>query len=359
MSARSLRHAAIRAGFEVMAASGLARLAHPLFGGVGLILTLHRVLPPRSDVFQPNRHLEISPRFLKTVLEHLARRGFEIVPLDEAHHRLTAREFGTRFACLTFDDGYRDLRDLAQPMLRSFGAPFTVYVTADYASGISSPWWIALERLIAGSSSIPPVEGVTAKRMFCLDEESKRAAFDLFASVLAKAGDPLLVRRIVTQAHDGHDHEGQDPLTASPGGRDCLNWGELRMLAADPLATVGAHGISHCNLARADAATASREIGESRHVAEAFLGRPVRHFAYPYGDAGSVGPRERADVARYGFATAVTTRPGVLSASDGEGYGPLALPRISLNGLYQSERFLDVLTSGLATAAWSGWRRRS
>ena len=57
----------------------------------------------------------------------------------------------------------------------------------------------------------------------------------------------------------------------------------------------------------------------------------------------------------FGFSTAVTTRPGMLFAENAE--HPTALPRISLNGNYQSARFLTVLTSGAATAMWNGFRR--
>jgi hypothetical protein len=34
-----------------------------------------------------------------------------------------------------------------------------------------------------------------------------------------------------------------------------------------------------------------------------------------------------------------------------------ALQRVSLNGNYQDERIIPVLTSGAATAVWNGFRR--
>jgi peptidoglycan/xylan/chitin deacetylase (PgdA/CDA1 family) len=56
-----------------------------------------------------------------------------------------------------------------------------------------------------------------------------------------------------------------------------------------------------------------------------------------------------------GFKTAVTTRPGMIFP---ESAGHMtALQRISLNGNFQDERILPVLTSGAATAMWNGFRR--
>jgi hypothetical protein len=46
------------------------------------------------------------------------------------------------------------------------------------------------------------------------------------------------------------------------------------------------------------------------------LGRSCRHFSYPYGCEVSAGEREFAICREFGFATAVTTRKGLLYASD-------------------------------------------
>ena len=80
----------------------------PFVGGVGAILTLHHVRPPRPDRFQPNRLLEVTPRFLTRVVKLLRRSGLDVISLDEMHRRMTEGDFGRRFVCLTFDDGYRD-----------------------------------------------------------------------------------------------------------------------------------------------------------------------------------------------------------------------------------------------------------
>ena len=134
-----------------------------------------------------------------------------------------------------------------------------------------------------------------------------------------------------------------------------MSWDELRAFAADPLVTVGAHTITHANLAKQHADVALNELRTSRERIEAQLGRPARHLAYPYGDRLAAGPREFALAKTAGFKTAVTTRPGMIFR---ESAGHLtALQRISLNGNFQDERILPVLASGAATAMWNGFRR--
>ena len=88
------------------------------------------------------------------MLAHLRADGIDIISIDEVHQRLIERNFSRRFACFTLDDGYRDNRDFALPVMREFDAPFTVYVASDFAEGTGRLWWIALERAIARASSI-------------------------------------------------------------------------------------------------------------------------------------------------------------------------------------------------------------
>ena len=345
-----LRTTVIRAGLEALYRTGAHHLLRPIFAGVGAIFMLHHVRPRRDAEFQPNRHLEIDPSFLGKMLMHLRARDVDIITMDELHHRLDARDFSRRFACFTLDDGYRDNRDHALPVLREFDAPLAVYVASDFAEGTGRLWWTALEAVIAGAEQIDVTIGDSALRLDATTPAAKQAAFDRLHDWLrALPGEHDLSREIAALcARHGVDMEALCRTL-------CLSWDGVKQLAADPLVTIGAHTISHCNLARQSEEIAAQEMAVSRARIEQALERPVLHFAYPYGDREAAGMREFALAASAGFKTAVTTRPGMLFA---ENAGHMtALPRVSLNGNYQDARILPVLTSGAATAMWNGFRR--
>ena len=345
----TLRSNIIRAGFDALYFSGAHYLLRPILAGVGVILMLHHVRPARSDPFQPNRHLEVTPEFLRTTLEHVRELGLDIIGFDEMHRRMAAREFSRRFVCFTFDDGYRDNRDFALPVMREHDAPFTVYAAGDFVDGRGQFWWLALEQLVAKAEVIdaPIGDGV---RLDAGSPAAKQDAFDrLHPWLRAMPSDQAMMDalRALSAPHG---------LSADAAGRDlCMPWDELRDFAADPLVTIGAHTLSHCTLAKASRAVAAHEMAASRKRIEDALQRPVQHFAYPYGDKIAATAREFALAREIGFKTAVTTRPGMLFPENANHL--TALPRISLNGHFQDRRFLSVLTSGAATAIWKGFRR--
>ena len=68
-----LKQTIIRGGLELLYFTGAHYALKPFVGGLGVILTFHHVRPARPDLFQPNRLLEITPRFLTRVVKLLRR----------------------------------------------------------------------------------------------------------------------------------------------------------------------------------------------------------------------------------------------------------------------------------------------
>ena len=348
---RLIRERVISSGFNVLNATGLHRLAATFTRGRGAILMFHHVRPWGGQEFAPNRLLEITPDFFEIVLQTVKESGFQIVSLDEAVARLGhgGRKGDKPFVALTFDDGYRDNRDYALPVMRRHNAPFTLFVTTGFADRTGRLWWLELEEAIR---ALPRISLDLDGRRFDLpagDAAEKQAAFQSLYWMLRPGPEERMLAAIATLCQQA----GID--TSALAARYCMDWDELRAYAADPLCTIGAHTLTHPMLAKHDEAFARREMAESRTIIERELGRGVKHFAYPVGDPGSAGPREFAMAAEMGLKSALTTRPGMVF--DEHAQHLLALPRLSVNGTWQQKRYLEVLLSGAPFALWNRGRK--
>jgi len=345
-----LREHVIRAGLETLYFSGAHRLIGHFLHGVGVILTLHHVRPPRHGAFHPNRILEITPQFLDDVIAVLRAADIDLVSLDEAARRLEAQEFGRRFACLTFDDGYRDNRTYAYPILKRNGVPFAIYIPTSFMDREGYLWWLALEDVIAARDEVLLIMDGVERRFACATVEEKNDAFAAIYWWLRSLPSDAAIRCAVRALAARYGIDGRAYCNDL-----CLDWDELVALAADPLVTVGAHTVNHPILAKIPADALAVEIESGCERIARRLGARPRHFSFPFGDRSAAGPREFAAARAHGFRTAVTTRPGVLFPEHREHL--MALPRISINGDYQRRRYFNVLLSGAATAMWNGLRR--
>ncbi len=345
-----LKQTIIRGGLESLYFTGAHIALRPFVGGVGAILTLHHVRPPRPDRFQPNRLLEVTPRFLTRVVKTLRRSGLDLISLDEMHRRVTEGDFSRHFVCLTFDDGGRDTLQWAYPILKEAGVPFAVYIPTSFPDRLGELWWLVLEAVIARNDRIGLAIGGQDRKFDCRTVAEKRALYDeIYWWLRGRPTEAELrdvVRSLAAFYHVDIAAFCQDL---------CMSWSELANLAADPLVTIGAHTVNHPMLAKLAKETVRSEMDLSRSVIEAALAVRPQHLSYPFGDRSSAGIREFEIAAELGFKTAVTTRPGVLFPEHSQRM--TALPRISLNGDYQRIRYVRVLLSGAATAMWNGFRR--
>ena len=350
---RNVKEQIIGAGFAFFKATRLHKGLAPYTRGRGAILMLHHVRPratgPEGDAgFAPNRLLEIEPAFLDAALHRIKALGFDLVSMDDALRRI-ANPHPRPFVALTFDDGYVDLAHHALPILERHGAPFTAYVTTGFADRTARLWWLELEAAIRVSDHVETSLSGVGVSLPSVTLNQKAEAFRTLYWLL-RGGSEERLREVV---FDLSARAGIDPTALCQ--RLCLDWDGIRRLARHPLATIGAHTLTHPMLAKHGEDVVRRELLEGRRRIEREIGLPVRHLAYPVGDPTSAGPRDFAIADELGFSSAVTTRPGMIFPEHGEAC--CALPRLSLNGNWQSLDSLEILLSGVPFAIWNKGRR--
>ncbi len=339
----------LKPGLKALYYSGAHRVLAPFSRGVGLIYMLHRVSPHRQSGFAPNRGLTVTPDYLASVLAETRQAGLDIVSLDEARRRLRDGDCNTRFACFTLDDGYRDNLEHAHPIFAAHDAPFTVYIPSEYPDGRGELWWVALEEIIAAGSSIEIAAANGSAVLPIITDAEKYGAFDhIYRNLRNMDQDAQRTEISALCARHGFD-------MAALCRKLIMTWDEVRQLAADPLVTIGAHTAGHYALAALPEARAREEMKSGADRIAEELGVWPEHLSYPYGDPNSAGPREFRIAAELGFKTAVTTRRGVVFQEHSEYL--TALPRVSLNGEFQSSLYTRLFMSGAPFALWNRFRR--
>jgi peptidoglycan/xylan/chitin deacetylase (PgdA/CDA1 family) len=243
-----------------------------------------------------------------------------------------------RFACFTFDDGYKDNLSFALPIFERYEAPFTVYVTTCQIQGTIDNWWSGLAEILRNHERIQVEELGDHYEVRTLQEKAR------------------LYRQLKQAAEKGtFSAAGISAFLASYSinlpeimARDALTLDELRELSSSPLVEIGAHTASHPRLSQLSEAEAQSEMASNKTWLEDLLQQGIRHFAYPYGDAVSCGSREAKLAKITGFDTAVTTRIGNIFAEHCQ--FATALPRIRMFSSRENINLVQFQLSGAAGA---------
>jgi peptidoglycan/xylan/chitin deacetylase (PgdA/CDA1 family) len=347
MSRRST--ALLKTALAAVHYSGAGNLLAPYTRGAGVIFMLHHVDPTPPQPFEPNRILKVTPDFLDAVLREVIEAGFDIIPLDQVRERLADADNEKPFACFTLDDGYRDNRDHAYPVFRRHNAPFAIYVPSDFADGNGDFWWLTFEKVLRAAPQITlRMNGETRHFRLSTPAEKDAAYHEIYwwLRALPEGQARAVVAELASIYRIDPDAEHAELV---------MSWDELRELAKDPLVTIGAHTRGHHALAKLNDDEARTEMAESIARVGKELGRPCRHFSYPYGCANSAGLREFRLAEELGLETAVTTQKGLLYPE--HAHELTALPRLSLNGDFQDLRYVKALLSGVPFAVMNTLRR--
>jgi peptidoglycan/xylan/chitin deacetylase (PgdA/CDA1 family) len=231
----NLRTAAKTCAYGSGAMNAFHRVRH---GECLTVLMFHRVLPDRErDRLGGDPLYTISPELLGEVVTFL-KRNYTLVGADDVLKSLRRQKpLPRRPALITFDDGWRDNLEWAQPVLGEI--PWILFVATDALQG-SEFWWqeVIHWALRTGRTSYRELwDGASTDQT---ETGGARDDQDLLALLLRYARlDPERLRRELGPL--------EDELRSKRSPRQMLSVGELADLRAKGV-DIGSHGASHLPL---------------------------------------------------------------------------------------------------------------
>jgi peptidoglycan/xylan/chitin deacetylase (PgdA/CDA1 family) len=242
--------------------------ARSRFSKNSAILLYHRVAPKQRDQFG----LCVTPTNFDQQIASISEIGTPL-SLSELVGQNRRGQLKANSIAVTFDDGYLDVLENAIPILERYEVPATIFiVTGNFGKPF---WWDRLADLIVHSQKLP--ESIR------LGSEDLPTGGGSRARLLKKIYPT--VRAMPPQQRDEELTELAQVIGHSAGleNERAMDVSELRSLARHPLITLGAHTVTHSQLASLSIAEQEKEIASSVRDLEEVIGQAVNTFSYPFG----------------------------------------------------------------------------
>jgi peptidoglycan/xylan/chitin deacetylase (PgdA/CDA1 family) len=316
-----------------------APFIRPIYGGSGVILMFHRILPRESRPrIRGHAALEITPEALEKTIQYFAQRNYQVYSPDDLFQFLAGKKEAEKpFVLFTFDDGYVDNLTYAYPIFQKNNVPFTIHVSTCFPERTAILWWYLLEDLILRNEHLTFEHEGKTYDFKCETKEDKSQAYAVTRKLFkfANIHEREQLTKSVLLANNLDLRQKVDEIA--------LTWSQLKQLAADPLVTISAHTANHYVLSSLKDEEVKFEISESKRILEEKLNRQIDHFAYPFGNRLEAESREFHIAADCGFKTAMTTRTGNIFPAHSSHL--MTLPRHDLAQL-SLPHDLDLIASG-------------
>ena len=263
-----------------------------------------------------------------TRIAELVAKRYEVVSIDDV--AAAVRDGATlpeHAAALTFDDGYRSVLELADPVLQKLGLPYAIFVPSAFVStGERLPTYVMRAAIAFTEEAGVRLPGRRRQFKLRTADDRRRAAVhaaELVRSLpLAEAGALLVELRSLLSPERWQEVDEQLDSEA------LLGWPELAQLVKRGV-IVGSHTRDHVVMHDGQRTEDIREqLEASKHEIEERLSTPCRHFCFPQGHPRDLS-RDAVETARAaGYSTAFMNVGGPVR----EGMDPLLLPRIAIAG---------------------------
>ncbi len=255
-----------------------------------IILLYHRVA---DATFDPQL-LCVSPKHFAEQMEIL-RAAFRPNSLRTLSERKLLNLWPPRTVVVTFDDGYADNLVNAKPILQQYDIPATVFVTTEFIGGKQLPYWDELANLFLQTPSLPPRLSLVVKGDMKTWEFGSEPPVDaswnlLQGCNLARQDAYMVLCDLLRSVTPTEREETLTEIRRWSGKAESVSTtnrfmtaDELGLLTDGGLVEIGAHTMTHPDLALLTLEEQRSEIVQGRLRLEEMAGQKVHSFSYPYG----------------------------------------------------------------------------
>lgn len=311
------RESAIRmaaAGLYWSGAQGLAQafsrhfeVTHPAEGWS----SVHRARLPKIAIICHHRignggvpyYSNFPPDAFEAQIRFL-RKHYRLLSMDEVCRELDEKRDASQAVAITFDDGYRDLYTHAFPILRKYGVPAMVYLTAAAIESGEISWYDRI--FVAAITTRRGHLTVGGDRPRTLKLSSRESRIDAAIEIVRTLRGYSNRARIA--ACKALEQEAEPPGFQLKDRM--LSWTQIREMQKAGI-SFGAHTMTHPVVGRLSEGERQQELVASRELLEDRLQTPVEHFAYPFGTASDIDDQAPLLMSNLGYRSAVSTIWGV------------------------------------------------
>ena len=230
---------------------------------------------------------------------------YRVLALSEVIHRVeSGLPLPDRTACLTFDDGFRNVYTAAWPILSKYQLPATSFVVTSLPDTGAPPWPGRILHALSCTTLLSVrLDGVEWKLSKGREGWATYLRIVEGIKALPREEREKRVEELIDSLFEGRSPDW------SKSERATMNWAEVEQLAASGLVDIESHTHTHPSLAHCPP---DEQFGELRQSLEILRQRfPVKNlFCYPFG---KYTPTTAKMLAGLGYRCALTVEEGLTS----------------------------------------------
>jgi len=242
----------------------------------------------KKEIFAKNRITALffhnpKQKHFKRCIQWLKKNGYFFISVDQLIQCVqNQQEIPKGAVWISVDDGWKDNIQHMIPVINEYKIPVTFFIATDPVEDQGIFWWTFLEKF--------KVKFINGSKINSMD----------FKRIKEKD------RRIIIQDLK-KKHKKKIPR------RDAMEVVEVKLLARNPLITIGSHTVHHAMTINCTDDELMYEIKESKKKLQKWTNKDIKYFSYPNG---SFDGRERKILKEAGYKLAVTDKKRFISKNE-------------------------------------------